>query len=75
MPTETQRLLELETQFMYQNDKFREMQYDIKVIKNTVTRINKTLAMLHMQIKEIRERQEKLKNKKVYVPVQHPLHL
>ena len=37
---EKQRLLELETQFMYHNDMLVSMQHDIKTIKRVVTEIN-----------------------------------
>ena len=40
MPTDKQRLLELETQFMYHNDMLTKMQHDLSTIKRVVTEIN-----------------------------------
>jgi len=54
MPTDKQRLLEIETQFMYQDDMFKKMQHDIKSIKNIVTELHKEFKKIKIEAVQVK---------------------
>ena len=49
-----QKLIELEEQFMYQDDKFKEIQHDIKTIKNLLTEFNKNFCKIKMEAIQVK---------------------
>jgi len=54
MPTDKQRLLEIETQFMYQDDMFKKMLHDIKSIKNIVTELHKEFKKIKIEAVQVK---------------------